>query len=76
MQSKPENFIQMITLLDKMVLPTDMKIGIEMCYKDIQDEQTWVHTLEQYRLGKIDKATALNYALRPSELEARLRKQI
>ncbi len=27
-------------------------------------------------LGKIDKATALNYALRPSELEARLRKQI
>jgi methyl-accepting chemotaxis protein len=57
MQSKPENFIQMITLLDKMVLPTDMKIGIEMCYKDIQDEQTWVQTLEQYRLGKIDKAT-------------------
>ncbi len=49
MQSKPENFIQMITLLDKMVLPTDMKIGIEMCYKDIQDEQTWVQTLEQYR---------------------------
>jgi len=26
--------------------------------------------------GKIDKATALNYALRPSELEARLRKNI
>ena len=55
MQTKPEKFIDMVTWLDRMVLPNDMENGTYLCAKDIKDQESWVEIVEDYHSGKLSK---------------------
>lgn len=53
LQSKPEAFLDMITPLDKLMLPTDMKLGIDLSHKDIDEQKAWVTLVNDYVANRI-----------------------
>ena len=54
LQTKPQDFIDMVNGLDRLLLPKDMKDGDYWCYKDIEDQTNWVAIVKDYESEKIN----------------------
>ncbi|CAH2212481.1 methyl-accepting chemotaxis protein [Tepidibacter aestuarii] len=54
LQTKPKDFIDMVTKLDRLILPSDMEEGDYWCYKDVEDQENWVLNVKNYEAKKID----------------------
>ncbi|SJZ52697.1 methyl-accepting chemotaxis protein [Selenihalanaerobacter shriftii] len=55
MQRKPEKFLEMISWLDRLLLPEDMRVGTELCIKDIKDQKNLVKVVKKYQAGELTK---------------------